>query len=427
MRPVPGVIAASCIVLGLNLASAAAQRTDAFVESVNHPAIGYTTRPVHDVAAELDAKLEQGTARLAFDRDSGYLRSVLDALHVPVESQVLVFSQGSAQARQISVRTPRALYFNDTTAVGFARGAGDLEIAVEDVEQGVVFYTLAQSVSARPRLARDNTCLRCHLIWDTLGVPGLQMLSTFRMSDDPNAYADGLVVDDRTPMAERWGGWYVTGTAGSPHLGNVPVIVPKAQMEKPPPPTPQLTSVAGLVEAGVYPTPYSDIVALMVLAHQARMTNLITRVGWEARVAATMPAVAPGLPARVRTAARDLVDYLLFVDEAPLRAPIQGTSGFAEWFSRQGPRDAKGRSLHQLDLEHRLLRYPCSYMIDTPAFDALTPMAKEAVYGRLWDVLSGEETAPRYARLTRADRQAILEILRDTKHDLPGYFRAAAR
>jgi hypothetical protein len=427
MRPVSGVLTALCVLLGLNLAMAAGQRTDAFVESVNHPAIAYTTRAPHDVVADLDKRLEQGTAQLAFDRDSGYLRSVLNALHVPVESQMLVFSQGSAQARQIGFRTPRALYFNDTTAVGFVRGADDLEIAVQDPQQGVVFYTLAQSASARPRLARDNTCLRCHLTWDTLGVPGLQMLSTFRMSDDPNAYASGTVVDHRTPLAERWGGWFVTGSAGSPHLGNVPVIVPKAEMEKPPPKTPQLTSVAGLVDAHVYPTAFSDVVALMVLAHQANMANLITRVGWEARVAATMPPVAPGLPARVRAAARDLVDYLLFVDEAPLHAPIHGTSGFAEWFSRQGPRDAKGRSLHQLDLEHRLLRYPCSYMIDTPAFDALTPVAKEAVYGRLWDILSGEETAPKYARLTRADREAILEILRDTKRDLPDYFRAAAR
>jgi hypothetical protein len=292
----------------------------------------------------------------------------------------------------------------------------------------VFFYSLAQRSSGRGGRGRHNSCLRCHLTWDTLGVPGLQVLSTFRMSDDPNAYASGIVVDDRSPMRERWGGWYVTGTGGfAPHLGNVPVVVTKAEMEKPPPPTPHLASVAGLVEAGVYPTPFSDIVALMVLAHQTHMTNLITRVGWEARLSAQTQAPAgPGIPARVREAARDLVDDLLFVDESPLSGRIEGSSGFAEWFSRQGPRDARGRTLHQLDLEHRLLRYRCSYMIYTPAFDALPSAAKDAVYGRLWEVLSGRETSARYAPLARADRQVIIEILRDTKRDLPDYFRAGA-
>ena len=429
MRPIPCLTGGLCVLMGFNLAVAFAQRTDVFVGSVNDPAIAYTTRPVHDPVAELDARLEQGSARLAFEPGSGYLRATLEALHVPVESQSLVFSQTSAQASQVGPRTPRALYFNDTVAVGWVRGAGLLELAAQDPQQGVVFYTLAQRASDRPRLVRDNACLRCHVTWDTLGVPGLQMLSTFRMSDDPNAYASGIVVDHRTPLRERWGGWYVTGKGGfAPHLGNVPVVVTKAEMEKAPPPTPELVSVAGLVDASAYPSPFSDIAALMVFAHQTHMTNLITRVGWEARLSANATRAAGTAsggqdPAsRVREAARDLVDYLVFVDEAPLSRRIEG-SGFAEWFSRQGPRDGKGRSLHQLDLEHRLLRYPCSYMIDSPAFDALPSMAKDAVYRRLWQILSGEETGARYARLARADRQAIVEILRDTKRDLPEYFR----
>ena len=100
-----------------------------------------------------------------------------------------------------------------------------------------------------------------------------------------------------------------------------------------------------------------------------------------------------------------------------------GSSGFAEKFSGQGPRDSKGRSLRQLDLDRRLMRYPCSYMIYTAAFDALPPDTKSAVYQRMWLILSGKETAKKYAVLSRADRQAIVEILKETKKDLPAYFQ----
>ena len=61
-------------------------------------------------------------------------------------------------------------------------------------------------------------------------------------------------------------------------------------------------------------------------------------------------------------------------------------------------------------------------MIYTPAFDALPAPALDAVYRRLWTVLSGGEPDARYGRLTRADRSAIVAILRATKKGLPPYF-----
>jgi hypothetical protein len=118
------------------------------------------------------------------------------------------------------------------------------------------------------------------------------------------------------------------------------------------------------------------------------------------------------------------VDYMLFVDEPTIAGKIEGTSGFAEMFAAQGPRDSHGRSLRQLDLESRLMRYPCSYMIYSPAFDALPPVARDAVYKRLWQVLGGVDKQRQYARLSLADRRAIVEILRATKPDLPAYFQA---
>jgi hypothetical protein len=163
----------------------------------------------------------------------------------------------------------------------------------------------------------------------------------------------------------------------------------------------------------------------MVFDHQMHMTNLLTRVGWEIRSA--LYDKRRDLAARLRDCASELVDYLLFVDEAPLAGRIEGTSGFAVKFAAGGPRDSQGRSLRQLDLEKRLLRYPCSYMIYTEAFDSLPAEAKAAVYQRIWQIVSGKDRSAKYARLSLADRQAIVEILRETKKGLPDYFQPPVR
>jgi hypothetical protein len=73
------------------------------------------------------------------------------------------------------------------------------------------------------------------------------------------------------------------------------------------------------------------------------------------------------------------------------------------------------------------MRYPCSYMIYSDAFDALPPEAKDAIYRRMWLILSGAVVGTRYARLSVADRRVVVEILRGTKPGLPDYFRAVTR
>jgi len=404
------------------------QRRDVFLESRDHPAIRYSDAARTDVVTALDRAVQAGDTELSFEPTTGYLLAVLDALDIPVESQVTVFSETSFQARWVNPENPRAIYFNDTVAVGWVRGADVLEVAALDPTQGVLFFSIDQQPAERPQIRRNNQCLACHLSWDTLGIPGLTTLSTLPMPDDPNAYAIGWVTDHRIPLSDRWGSWYVTGAPPAlRHLGNstVPLdTVPGPDAD----PAPVLDTLDGLFDLNGYPTPYSDIVALLVLEHQTRMTNLLVRTGWEARVAGyggTPAARPPGGAAadRVQEAANDLVDYLLFVYEAPLPAGIRSTSGFAEWFSAQGPFDRQGRSLHQLDLDGRLLRYPCSFLIYTDAFDALPELAKDAVYRRMWEVLSGQATDDRYRHLTLDDRQAVVEILRDTKPDLPAYFQ----
>jgi hypothetical protein len=422
-------VAGLLAVLGAEMASG--QRGGVFRESRDHPAIRYTDGPRNDAVTALNRTLESGAAALEFEATTGYLRSLLDALDVPVESQVTVFSETSFQARWVTPENPRAIYFNDTVAVGWVRGADVLEIASLDPTQGVGFYSLDQQPADRPELRRNESCLACHLSWDTLGIPGLMTLNTLPLPDDPNAYAVGWVTDHRSPLEDRWGSWYVTGAPPSlRHLGNR--TEPFDYIPGGGDPAPVLDTLDGVVDLAGYPTPYSDLVALMVLEHRNHMTNLLVRLGWQARVE-DHAGTARRPPARGRSdptledTAVELVDYLLFVDEAPLPPGIASTSGFAEAYSSQGPFDGRGRSLHQLDLDGRLLRYPCSPLVYAGAFDALPERALDAVYRRMWTVLSGAATEPRYERLSHGDRTAIVEILRDTKPNLPEIFEGEIR
>ena len=418
----PYLIAIATLVLAT---AVAAQQAGVFVESRDHGAIQYTSGPEDNRITRLNQRLADGSLTLRFEEGTGYLKSLLEALQVPIESQMLVFSKTSLQSSLINMHNPRAVYFADSVAVGFVRGGELLEVSVHDPRQGAVFYALPQQPAERPQLERGNTCLACHLSWETLGVPGLIAMSTYPLKDDKLDYANGLPNDHRSPFPERWGGWYVTGDAGGArHMGNVGVMVADRARTKLTNPLAVRPSLEGLFDLKGYLTPYSDVAALMVLSHQVRATNLITRAGWEARVAA---AAGPEAMSRVRDAASELADYLLFVDEVPLARPMQSTSGFPETFAAAGPVDSKGRSLRQMDLTRRMMRFPVSYMIYSEAFDALPAPARDVVYQRLWDVLSGSSRDRRFSRLTLADRQAAVDILRETKNDLPAYFEPVTR
>jgi hypothetical protein len=231
-------------------------------------------------------------------------------------------------------------------------------------------------------------------------------------------------MDHRTAYEDRWGGWYVTGAqVPARHLGNVPVLhVPTSYVRATA--APKLKSASEAFDASAYLTPQSDVVALMVLNHQTHMTNLLTRLGWQSRIA-LHGGQPQSMPADVRETARELADYMLFADEALLPSPVQGASTFARDFPSRGPRDSKGRSLRDLDLTRRLFRYPCSYMIYTDAFEALPGPAKALVYERLWEVLTGAAKDWDYAKSPADDRRAIVEILRETKKGLPATFTAA--
>jgi hypothetical protein len=264
---------------------------------------------------------------------------------------------------------------------------------------------------------------------DTLGVPGLLMFSTTRQ-DPSQGFNLPRSVDQSDSLARRFGGWFVTGSTGSAtHLGNQ-VAVLEGRGSR------QISSVEGLFDADGYRAHSSDIVAHLVFTHQVGMTNLLTRASWQARAADPLlhpPFTAgPGEEERIAVmmsgVANEVVDYLLFIDETKLNDRVRGESGFAERFAKIGPRDRRGRSLYEFDLNRRLMKYPCSYLIYSPAFDALPARAKDPIYRRLWQVLSGQEQEDRYrSALSAEDRQSIVEILRDTKKDLPPFFQGSAR
>jgi hypothetical protein len=435
-RMVVGVIA---LVLGPS-ATAQAQMP---VEIDREP-ISYYKAPADDAITRLQQRIDKGAVRLKYDAEGqGFLKAVLEALGVKTDTQVLVFSKTSFQHTRIAPRTPRALYFSDDVYVGFVRGADVLEFSAVDPKLGAVFYLLDQDPSvARPKFVRQtDTCLQCHQSAKTQEVPGYMVRSVYPDTRGFPVFGAGSYVTDHTsPMAERWGGWYVTGTHGAMrHLGNTLVTDRDHPLES-------FDSAAGgnrkdlegLVDTAPYLSGHSDLVALMVLEYQTQLHNLIISAGYQARIgrhydtginkALGRPAdaLSPSTERRIQAHADKLVHALLCAEEAKLTAPVTGTSGFMAEFPKRGPRDKQGRSLRDLDLTTRLFKYPCSYLVYSGAFDGLPEPVKDRVYHRLFEVLTGRDKGTEFAHLSPTDRRAIFEILLDTKPGLPPEWRAAA-
>jgi hypothetical protein len=399
--------------------------------------IRYSQSPADNAVSHLQERIDAGQVRLAHDPTFGYLRALLRELRVPESSQMLVFSKTSFQRDRITPPSPRAVYFGDDAYIGYCRHGEVLEVSAVDPRLGAVFYTLSQEPDDKPRLVRQtDACLICHASTFNQGFPGHLVRSVYADAGGYPLLSMGTHRTDHTsPLVERWGGWYVTGTSGRQgHLGN---LILKG--EQPPERIDNsarrnVTTLGGRLKAAGYLSGHSDLVALMVLEHQAEMHNRIVRAGFLTRLALHeevemnkalgRPADyrSESTPRRIANACEPLVQYLLFAGEARLTEKVAGTSGFAREFAARGPRDRRGRSLRELDLERRLFRYPCSYLIYSAAFDALPAPAKDQVLRRVWEVLNGWDASADFAHLTAADRRAVLEILVATKPGLPGYW-----
>lgn len=408
-------------------------------DDYERPPISYSQSIPDNAIERLQAAIDRGEIRLKHDDRLGYLQSVLAELAVPVSSQTLVFSKTSLQQSKIRPSNPRALYFNDDVYVGYVRSGDVVELSVADPTLGAVFYTLDQAAQESPRFVRQTEdCLICHGGSQTRGAPGHVMRSVYPdPAGQPIFSAGSHRVDHTTRFEERWGGWYVTGRHGSAtHLGNI------SYRERPVGDAAADTSGLNVVDltdrlpASGYLSAHSDLVALMVLAHQAFAHNVITKASFDARSALFREAALnrelnepagqrwPSTNTVLDAAAAALVECFLFCDEAKLTAPLEGTSGFAAEFAVRGPTDARGRSLRQFDLASRLFKHPCSYLIYTDSFDAVPEEVRERFWSRMDAVLSGTDQSETFAHLTAGDRTAIREILAATKRSAPAHWQA---
>jgi len=399
-------------------------------EGFDLPPISYSSSAPANPVSALQDRIDAGQTPMRHDDRTGYLQGVLDELKIPVDSQVLVFSQTSLQRHLIAPETPRAIYFNDDIYLGYCNKGEVLEISTADSRLGTVFYTLNQQRAEKPQFTRQtDQCLQCHHSSRTESVPGHLVRSLFVGKSGLPIYSGGsYTVDHTTPLENRWGGWYVTGTHGDQkHLGNlivatndVPALVDNSAGHN-------RAEVPESVLKSAYLSPHSDLVAHMVLDHQVLVHNRITKASFSARQALAADAemrkilgekegkLLDSTVRRIENAGEDLVEAILFVDEARLTAPVTGTSGFTQSFASRGPRDSQSRSLRDFDLKTRMFKYPCSYLIGSESFRKLPPETLRFVWKRLHGVLVEGNDAKKYGHLSADDRKAIVEILTETE------------
>jgi hypothetical protein len=408
--------------------------SNTFAQRVNYEEapINYSLSVPDNRISQLQAQLDSGAKALTFDGKQGYLRSLLETLEISPSSQVMSFSRTSLQDDKISPKTPRALYFNDEVHLGFVQN-GLIEIAVRDSQLGMVFYTLKQADDEAPSFRRQtNSCLTCHGAARTKNVPGLLVRSVY---PDPGGHpvvaAGSFLSTHRSPLNQRWGGWYVTGTHGDqPHIGNFMLTTAKKPKVVDNSAGHNVTDLTDRLDLAPYLTPHSDIVALMVLEHQTDTYNVLTQALFDVRHALylleqaskedslAVEAAKKSVEQRVNKSAELVVKSLLFSEEAQITAPIVGTSEFTRDFTARGRKDRHGRSLRDFDLQTRMFRYPCSYLIQTPAFDSLPEELKRAVATRMKGIMTSSTIQKGFEHLSDEDREAIIAILTETQPEL---------
>ena len=254
-----------------------------------------------------------------------------------------------------------------------------------------------------------------------MGVPGhlLRSLQTDE-TGAPELTSAISEINHRTPIEDRWGGWYVTGTHGDQlHRGNLIGDAAFEQQKKTPNYVGNITDLSRFFDTTRYPQKSSDIVALLVLEHQVHMHNFIARLRYESE----QKLAAYGHINYVTNIAESFLKYMIFTEEASMKSPIQGNSTFAKDFAKRGPFDSQGRSLREFDLQKHLFKYPCSYLIYSKAFDAIPAPMKDYIYRRLYEILSGKDASAEFVDISRKTGRDIIEILSETKKDLPSYWK----
>lgn len=395
------------------------------------PPVEYSSRPASNPLTRFNAALDRQEPELTGD---AWLPWLLAETGVPVSSQVLVFSRTSLQRDRIHPRRPRALYFNDDLYLGWVPG-GLVEAAVTDPELGLVFYHFDTARQGRRRFERDANCLSCHGGSMTRNQPGLLVRSVFPDErGEPITAAGTFLVGHDTPLEQRWGGWYVTGHHGDlRHLGNAlarPGGPQGAILDRDA--GANLTSLDAFFPTRDYPRPDSDIVPLLVLEHQVHVHNYLVHGALRVRrwnhyqrqlqldLGEPASSTPVGTALRViQSETERILTALLFKDEAPLpQGGVSGAGDFERDFSRNRRPDPAQRSLKDFDLQTRLFRYRCSYLVYSDGFASLPDDLRQSVLRRLQHILTATEPPRGFEYLPAEERTAIHDILTAT---LPEY------
>lgn len=409
----------------------------AMAEDYEEAPIRYSTVEPADRIAELSKQIEAGT--FEFDRSGNektFLRSVLKTLGVPEASQVLVFSKTSKQNDHISPQRPRAIYFSDEFYIGWVQG-GDIEVISTDPELGPVFYLLKvpRSEQQRTRFIRDNDCLRCHAGLTRHRIPGLLVRSVY--TDDrgfPILSAGTHFTEHDSPLKERWGGWYVTGSHGEMrHMGNTVAIENEdgsATLDTEI--GANLSKLTGLIDTEPYIRDDSDIVSLMVLEHQVTAHNAIIAASYVSRQAIYRNRMLAQFldhePDQFTETTQSVLDHqaddllraLFFCGEFQLGGfGVEGGEAFQDAFQANSRRAANGKSLKDLQLLSRLFKYRCSYMIYSTTFTNLPKPFKDMVFEKLVNILESESPPDDFQHLGDREREQIHQILTETLDGFP--------
>lgn len=392
--------------------------------------IKYSETKSSDAMARLAADWKAGRKPVPKGEPLEVLRALLKQLSVPEESQVLVFSRTSQQNNIIRHYNPRALYYSDENYVGYVPG-GSIEVASTDPTLGPVFYFLNKTRTGRADFAvRDNSCLQCHGTSRTDLVPGLMIRSVFPdKNGHPILAAGTYLTTDASPLKERWGGWYVTGSHGNfRHMGNsLAEQLDGGGADFDFEAGANWDSLEGKIDTAKYLRPKSDIVSLMILEHQCETQNILTKSAMEyRRLVYLQEAIDPevdvtkddGMASRSAVdSAKEIVKAFLFCDEFDLGDGVEGDPAFVDAFEKRARKDSEGNSLRELRLYGRMFKNRCSYLIHSASFDALPAVVRTKTLEELWRALNSEEED--FAHLGSGERKRIIAIVRGTVKGLP--------
>jgi hypothetical protein len=404
----PGIALGIAICLVLNTA-----HSEIPVHRFSEAPHSYWNRSPSDAFAALIAKQQDGNLPPLAGDPREQVAELLEALNVPKSSQLLAYSATSLQSGLILPSNPRAIFFNEEVYVGYVPG-GRLEIAAIDPAIGPVFYLAQATASGRLQQQRTERCMNCHAGRTSWGVPGLVAESVIATVNS-GASLDGFrreVAGHTIPLKERLGGWHVTGAhEQGPHLGNLlGTAVDGGYSTYANPPGKRF-------DWARYPAQTSDLFAHLLHEHQIGFHNLVTLGLYRTRDALAVGGGSVRLQDRqeLDEIAWRLVRYLLFQGEVAL--PEGGLRPDPElrnaFLARQivGP---SGRSLRELDLENRLFKNRCSYMIYTKGFAALPREFRQRVLRGLTLALAEQGAPAEFGYLPPEEKRSIRLILRET-------------